>query len=107
MAGYGRIFLTAVIAVVMSSNLASAQQQPQDDRCKATDTDRQAENKTNDGQAAPGDPSKKLSDCGSVLKPPAVGDSKMEKPAPDVGNTPIIKPGETQPEQGNNQQPSK
>ena len=94
----------------MASNLASAQQQPGSDRCRAADTNRQTENKpTDNGQAAPApdDPGKKLSDCGGVLRPPAVGDSKMEKPAPDVGNTPIIKPGETPPEQPNNQQPSK
>ncbi|WP_246755006.1 MULTISPECIES: hypothetical protein [Rhizobium] len=62
------------------------------------------------GQAAPvpddssGD---KLADCRGVLKPPAVGDSELEKPAPKVGRTPVIKPGDTQNGQQNNQQPAK
>src|SRR5438445_12011051 len=36
----------------------------------------------------------KLSDCGGVLKPPATGDQGMDAPAPDEGNTPVIKPGQ-------------
>lgn len=96
-------------AAVMSSNFVFAQQQPlNDDRCKAQDTDQQTGKKhTENGQASPtpdDNPSQKLSDCGGVLKPPQVGDSKMEKPAPQVGNTPVIKPGDQQKEQQNNQQ---
>ncbi|TXI00161.1 MAG: hypothetical protein E6Q76_18855 [Rhizobium sp.] len=93
----------------MASPSAFAQQAA-DDRCKATDANRQTENHQNDnGQATPtpdSNPSEKLSDCGGVLKPPSVGDSKMEKPAPQVGKTPVIKPGDTQKQQ-NNQQPAK
>lgn len=102
-----RILLTAATAAAMSSSLAFAQQAPGDDRCKAADTDRQTDNGQADNrQAAPtpdGNSSKKLSDCGGVLKPPAVGDSQMEKPAPKVGRTPVIKPGDPR----NNQQPGK
>ncbi|TGQ64223.1 hypothetical protein EN829_020160 [Mesorhizobium sp. M00.F.Ca.ET.186.01.1.1] len=36
----------------------------------------------------------KLGDCGGVLKPPPTGDQGMAAPAPDEGNTPVIKPGE-------------
>jgi len=36
----------------------------------------------------------KLAPCGGVLKPPPTGDSEMSAPAPDVGKTPVIKPGE-------------
>ncbi|NLS21205.1 hypothetical protein HGP16_32420 [Rhizobium sp. P40RR-XXII] len=106
-----RLLLTAAIAVAVSSTFAFAQQTPNDDRCQAADTNRQTENKqTGDAQATPApdsNPSQKLADCGGVLKPPAVGDSQMEKPAPKVGNTLVIKPGDPQNGQQNSQQPSK
>lgn len=73
-------------------------------RKKPTGTD----GKQAQGEQAPSgtnNPSRKLSDCDGVLKPPAVGDSKMEKPAPQVGNTLVIKPGDTQ--RQNNQPPGK
>ncbi|MGX7873699.1 hypothetical protein ACVDG5_013875 [Mesorhizobium sp. ORM6] len=53
--------------------------------------------KTDQGGKQPlggGNLSEKLNDCGGVLKPPAIGDQGMAAPAPDVGKTPIIKPGE-------------
>lgn len=91
------------VAAGVSSNFVFAQQQSNDDRCKAEDINRQTDNKhAENGQASPtpdDNPSQKLSDCGGVLKPPSVGDSKMEKPAPQVGNTPVIKPGDHQKEQ--------
>ncbi|AYG69207.1 MULTISPECIES: hypothetical protein [unclassified Rhizobium] len=109
--GCRRILLTAAMAAAISSTLAFAQQAPNDDRCNAADTNRQAENKqTGDAQATPApedNPSQKLADCDGVLKPPAVGDSQMEKPAPKVGRTPIIKPGDPRNGQQNSQQPSK
>jgi len=40
----------------------------------------------------------KLAPCGGVLQPPPTGDSEAAKPAPDEGNTPIIKPGEVPPQ---------
>ncbi|WP_349961676.1 hypothetical protein [Rhizobium sp. ZPR3] len=95
---------------MLSSNFVFAQQQPDNDPCKAEDTNRQTDNKqAENGKASPtpDNPSQKLSDCGGVLKPPAVGDSKMEKPAPQVGNMPVIKPGDQQKEQQNGQQPDK
>lgn len=103
----GRLLLIATMAAALSWNFAFAQQ-PNDDRCKAEETNRQTDGKQAQGRQTPlatNNPSQKLSDCGGVLKPPTVGDSKMEKPAPQVGNTPVIKPGDTQ--QQNNQQPSK
>lgn len=94
----GRLLLIATITAAMSWNFAFAQQS-NDDRCKAEETNRQTDGKQAQGEQAPpaaNNPSRKLSDCDGVLKPPAVGDSKMEKPAPQVGNTPVIKPGDTQ-----------
>ncbi|MFS8047604.1 hypothetical protein [Rhizobium sp. BR 314] len=108
------MLLATAIAAALTSSFANAQQTPNNDRCKATDTTQQSEGKqTGNGQASPApdsNPSKKLSDCDGVLKPPAIGDSQMEKPAPDVGNTLIIKPDDRQ--NGKNgskysQQPSK
>jgi hypothetical protein len=108
------MLLMAAMATALASSIAFVQQAPNDDRCKATDSNRQTENKqTGNGQAAPAPDSnstEKLSDCGGVLKPPAVGDSQMEKPAPEVGKMPVIKPGDTQNGQNgqqDNQKPSK
>ncbi|TIV82004.1 MAG: hypothetical protein E5V64_13880, partial [Mesorhizobium sp.] len=36
----------------------------------------------------------KLKPCGGVLQPPPSGDQGMAQPAPEHGNTPIIRPGE-------------
>ena len=36
----------------------------------------------------------KLAACNGVLKPPRVGDSGLVEPTPDVGKTPVIRPGE-------------
>jgi len=57
-----------------------------------------------DAPAAPGqnngsadnrqDLSRKLDSCNGELKAPPVGDGKMVEPAPDTGNSRIIKPGE-------------
>ncbi|WP_342585785.1 hypothetical protein [Sinorhizobium alkalisoli] len=38
--------------------------------------------------------SEKLDDCNGVLKPPKVGDTELVEPAPDVGKTRVIRPGE-------------
>jgi hypothetical protein len=38
--------------------------------------------------------SERLDDCQGVLKPPLVGDSEIVEPAPQLGETPIIRPGE-------------
>ncbi len=108
-AKYAGFLLITAVAAVMSSNFVFAQQS-NDDRCKAEDTNRQTDNRhAESGQTSTpdGNPSQKLSDCGGVLKPPPVGDSKMEKPAPQVGNTPVIKPGDQPKEQQNGQQPDK
>lgn len=36
----------------------------------------------------------KLGDCDGVLKPPSVGDREIVEPAPDVGKSRVIRPGE-------------
>ncbi len=105
------MLLAATIATALTSNFASAQQAPNSDRCKAYDTNQQTENRqTGTGQAVPkpdSNPSEKLSDCGGVLKPPSVGDKQMEKPAPKLGKTPIIKPGDLQNGRQDSEQPDK
>lgn len=35
-----------------------------------------------------------LADCNGVLRPPSVGDRELVEPAPPVGDTPVIRPGE-------------
>jgi hypothetical protein len=84
----------------------SAQQMPGNDHCMAPDATDHVES----GQAAPrpqDSTSQKLSDCGGVLKPPATGDSELEKPAPRDGKTPVIPPGNVPGEQGDNTPQSK
>jgi len=92
--------LAAGLSVTTLSSLALAQSTSDNDRCKVMDTRQYGNGKHQGNDQAPGatesNPSKKLSDCAGVLKPPAVGDSQIEKPAPRVGDTPVIRPGETQ-----------
>jgi hypothetical protein len=40
----------------------------------------------------------KLKPCGGVLQPPPTGDQGMAQPAPEQGNTPVIRPGELPPQ---------
>nr|WP_156543817.1 hypothetical protein [Agrobacterium vitis] len=47
-----------------------------------------------DHQDPAGDPFDKLQDCSGVLKPPATGDGEITEPTPDIGKTPMIRPGE-------------
>lgn len=35
-----------------------------------------------------------IADCNGMLKPPVVGDPQMVQPAPEVGQTPVLKPKE-------------
>ncbi|MGX5827751.1 hypothetical protein [Mesorhizobium sp. 43Arga] len=60
---------------------------PQVDKCRV---------QPDQGKQQPGggNLSEKLNDCGGVLRPPATGDQGMATPAPDVGKTPVIKPGQ-------------
>nr|WP_234939226.1 hypothetical protein [Sinorhizobium kostiense] len=41
----------------------------------------------------------KLDECNGVLKPPRVGDTEIVEPAPDLGKTRVIRPGELPPQQ--------
>ncbi|WP_234905864.1 hypothetical protein [Affinirhizobium pseudoryzae] len=93
--------LAAVSVLAMATGaLAQAQNttptpQTQTDNCVARpDQDPQAQQRD-----VPGGTTQKLANCDSVLKPPAVGDPEMVEPAPSVGDTPVIKPGDLPPEQ--------
>lgn len=44
--------------------------------------------------------SKKLGNCGGVLKPPPTGDQNATKPPPTGSDMPVIKPGEVPPQTG-------
>ncbi|BAB49077.1 MULTISPECIES: hypothetical protein [Mesorhizobium] len=81
-----------MLALAMPAAAQTDQQQgtdlgPQADKCRV---------QPDQGKQQPGggNLSEKLNDCGGVLKPPATGDQGMATPAPDVGKTPVIKPGE-------------
>lgn len=63
------------------------------DRCQAPDQQNGARAIEN-GSSGPADApdTSKLSDCNGVLKPPSIGDGDLVKPAPPIGNTPVIPP---------------
>jgi len=94
----GAILLVAASLTAAIPGGIFAQQTPNTDNCQAPDPNGQ----TTDGRTAPSSKSStsKLSDCGGVLKPPATGDRGLEKPAPDVGDTPVIPPGNVPNEHG-------
>jgi hypothetical protein len=39
-------------------------------------------------------PLDKLAECGGVLEPPSTGDTEITEPTPNIGETPVIGPGE-------------
>ena len=79
--------LAAPAAAQMDQQQGTDNPAPQADKCRV---------QPDQGKQQPdsGDLTEKLNDCGGVLKPPAAGDQGMATPAPDVGKTPVIKPGE-------------
>lgn len=78
---------------------ATPSPQAEADKCVARpDQDPQRQQPDAQGQTTP-TTTQKLANCDSVLRPPAVGDPEMVEPAPPVGDTPVIKPGELPPEQ--------
>jgi hypothetical protein len=94
----GAILLVAASLMAAIPGEIFAQQAPNTDDCQAPD----ANGQTRDERTAPSPKSdtSKLSDCGGILKPPATGDRGLEKPAPDVGNMPVIPPGNVPNEHG-------
>jgi hypothetical protein len=90
-----RIILSSIL--LLAATPAMAQTQPGDTQPPSAQSGNCQAKTDNDGQQKPatgGNLSQTLGDCGSVLKPPATGDHDMTAPAPDAGNTPVIKPGE-------------
>ena len=86
----GRFLLIAALMIAIPG-VISAQQMPNSDHCNAPD----AKSQTEGGQTAPrsqDSAGQKLSNCDGVLKPPATGDSAMEKPAPRGGKTRLYRP---------------
>jgi hypothetical protein len=96
------ILVGAVILCTMPAAAQTDKQQPSPSPCQAEPD--QNSNGGNDGgktgaQMPPsGDLTQKLDPCNGVLKPPPTGDSGLTTPAPDQGNTPIIRPGEVPPQ---------
>nr|WP_018237937.1 hypothetical protein [Ensifer sp. BR816] len=77
--------LLAIMALVATSALSQdARSGAENERCRVAP----------DGDADQGTLTQKLDECDGVLKPPSVGDTEMVEPAPDVGRTPVIRPGE-------------
>lgn len=89
----GFLTATALFAVMASSEASVAS----GERCEAPAvSDRagtEAERSENRTQL--------LAPCNGVLSPPSVGDGELVEPAPPAGSTPIIKPGDRVPSEGN------
>ena len=66
--------------VETDENIVECQAQPQDQEEGATATIRSL--------------TETLDDCNGVLIPPPTGDTELTEPAPNVGETPVIRPGE-------------
>ncbi|MCJ9750664.1 hypothetical protein MOV61_08020 [Neorhizobium sp. BETTINA12A] len=85
------VLLPLVATVLSLPSVASAQAPP--GKCVAP-------SQPNHGHGSAGSPqdlSKKLDDCNGELKAPSVGDAEMVEPAPDTGNSRVIRPGELPP----------
>ena len=92
-----RTFVALPVLLLATSEPIFAQDQgttPPPEKCRATpqpeNQDRQKNKEVNpqDQQSL----TEKLDPCNGVLKPPAVGDQEMTRPAPDVDNMPEVKP---------------
>lgn len=83
--------LSLALAILPLSLQANAQAPP--DKCVAPSQSNQDRDSADDHQ----DLSKKLDDCNGELRPPPIGDTEMVEPAPDTGNSRIIRPGEMPP----------
>ncbi|MGM4914397.1 hypothetical protein [Rhizobium sp. 768_B6_N1_8] len=86
-----------VCAVGLSCGPACAQISPdQSDRCQAPDQQQDQVPVPKDGNSRSANKSdaEQLADCNGVLKPPSTGDRDLVKPAPPVGETPVIPPDE-------------
>ncbi|APO71651.1 hypothetical protein IE4872_PD01124 (plasmid) [Rhizobium gallicum] len=82
-------------AVGLLCGLAVAQPlASQSDRCQAPDQQQNRARALENGNSGltDGSDTSKLSDCNGVLKPPSIGDGDLVKPAPPIGNTPVIPP---------------
>lgn len=88
----------AVVLGAMPAAAQTQQQPPAVSPCQA-EPDRNGSDDGRAGRQPPaGDLTQKLDPCDGVLKPPPTGDGDMTEPAPDLGNTPIIRPGEVPPQ---------
>lgn len=89
---FGLMLALAVPAAAQTENNTA----PPTDKCRAQ-PDQGAKQQPQNGNLAD-NLTETLNDCGGVLKPPPTGDQGMATPAPDVGKTPVIKPGEVPPQ---------
>ncbi|ABC91506.1 hypothetical conserved protein [Rhizobium etli CFN 42] len=83
--------LSLAVAILPLPLQASAQAPP--DKCVAPSQPNQGRGSADDHR----DLSEKLSDCNGELRPPPVGDTEMVEPAPDTGNSRIIRPEDMPP----------
>ncbi|WP_224544635.1 hypothetical protein [Mesorhizobium sp. CA16] len=98
-----KALLIAVVTLIpalpaMAQNVAQPNdQQAQNCQAKPDANDQQQKQKQ---QADTDELSKKLGNCGGVLKPPPTGDKNATPPPPTGSDMPVIKPGEIPPQTG-------
>lgn len=89
----------ALLALALPAAAQTGARQPAAQQPCQADPEQQPKTNGEEQQGAGEDSlSGKLAPCGGVLTPPPTGDGEAAKPAPDQGNTPIIKPGEVPPQ---------
>lgn len=90
------IIVPVAVFAQTPSPVAKCQAAPQQQTQNGQIPDGQAiGGKTANGQAPSQSLSGNLANCNGVLKPPSTGDQELVEPAPQTGNMPVIKPGET------------
>ncbi|PDT31066.1 hypothetical protein CO660_06440 [Rhizobium sp. L9] len=90
---FKRLLTVLSLAVAILSLPLQANAQAPPDKCVAPSQPNQGGGSADDHQ----DLSKKLDDCNGELRPPPIGDAEMVEPAPDTGNSRIIRPGDMPP----------
>jgi hypothetical protein len=87
--------LVALATLAAGPSAAAGQtKSPQNDQTQSGQENCQAQPNRKKSDDGTGSITKKLDECGGVLRPPEVNDPGLVKPAPDTGNMPVIKPGQ-------------
>ena len=84
----------AAVALMTTDAFAQTSAQPGENNCTGAPSSTGTNANPNHGSASL---TERLDNCNGVLVPPARGDGHMVAPAPQQGETPVIKPDEIAP----------